>query len=510
MKPFLFLSVLILLALPGPLISLQPPPSGNLSPTVSVSLPGQASTLNLVEGFSDPPPPLPPPVKVAVVESDPTTGKPTMKVAYLPESEKDKPRTFISWSPDGEYLACWWDGRLWYLRAGTKDWRSVSFPSSKQWGCSLDWLPDSSKLIVSHVATERGPAVFLVDLATETSKPIFDQPSFEARVGKVGRDYLNYAVSVPPNGRFFAVEAGDTGSPKHLLRFFDSQGRHLKKCDVTASSYVDMAWSYDGRKAAIRPNGLDELTHQMLLLDTASETLRPVRFRDYPFFAAWSPDGNYVAMLTIKDISEEGCACSWGGTFGIYEPEAREMTRYPALGTIGAMSWSPDSLSIAMEKDGGEEARPGYLFSVVSRSAKRLPEALAGDEELFSLKGWSPDGRYLVGGWRWADRLLDVNQWKVIVRKPDDHWLPGDAKEGDWVSPIGNEGRQFVPYGWIRLGQLTASEDMKGDEKTGYLYDIYLDKFGSGQPSLIATTGGSAAWWPVPSYGQPHEWSLPG
>jgi len=459
-----------------------------------------------------------PPVEIRILASDPNTGKPTLKVAYVPESEGSQAENFgdTLWSPDGEYLACWWNDRLWYLRAGSEKWESLPFESSQEERFSQGGLLGNGKLLVADVKSDRGSAVFLVDVTSGESKLILDEEYLKQRVGEIG-DRFSY--SFPGGVRWSEVVVIEARAQRGLLTaFFDAQGHHLQGLDVLSGSEgggLQVAWSYDGSKALMGP--CSPLGHEVLLLDAATAKVKHERFRDYPFFATWSPNGRFIALITLKDPEDTGCACAWGGTFALYEVATGKVTRYPALGTIGEMIWSPDGLSIAMNKKGGMEAKPGYLFSLKSRKARPLPNALAKKGETYSVSGWSPDGRYLATATEThADRLLDTKEWKIIVPKKGDGWLPANAKEGDWVWPLcHDESKEPVPPGggWVRLGEPTAFEEVKYLAQWRDQFILRFGRFGRGQPSLIGETRDEPAWWPEPEashYNGGHEWGLPG
>jgi dipeptidyl aminopeptidase/acylaminoacyl peptidase len=161
------------------------------------------------------------------------------------------------------------------------------------------------------------------------------------------------------------------------------------------------------------------------LLNTDSG--RPLFSQRFPDSGAlaWSPDGSRLAVATGSQI-----AISPPFTSGGHEPQVR-MSRPHPNSTVEQLSFSPTGDRLAFTRRSTESYAASTELVLDRVSANGITERV-----LFSGPGrlidptWSPNGRWLLVGWREADQ-----------------WLFIDTRNPSKVVAIANIARQFDPGG---------------------------------------------------------------
>ncbi|HFD86475.1 MAG TPA: hypothetical protein ENJ35_02235 [Gammaproteobacteria bacterium] len=194
----------------------------------------------------------------------------------------------------------------------------------------------------------------------------------------------------------------------------DLLGRGVQLFDVklplssirTFESIYHVTWNPKGNEVAFyNDSGL-------YLLDTVSGQACQVqlglaglgeRGRRWAYFAKWSPNGRYLAMITTSgpfplEFSELTILNAYTGELRSTHPS--QLTNSAQYYVTG-VSWSPNSRTLAVEsvierKEGTDWAGL-FLIDAQNQNFRRiLPDFLFGGGEWGQNMAWSPDGKRLV------------------------------------------------------------------------------------------------------------------
>jgi WD40-like Beta Propeller Repeat len=138
---------------------------------------------------------------------------------------------------------------------------------------------------------------------------------------------------------------------------------------------------------------------------------------------AWSTDGDELAVATGSGVAVIRPFAREGESFAQGRPNA----------TVGQVAFSPSGSRIAFIRS----SQAGSDLVLGRSAAKEIPQ-----HTLFSIPGhlvdptWSPDGRWLLVGWREADQWLFIdtdNPSKVIaINNIDRQFDPGASATGEF------------------------------------------------------------------------------
>jgi Tol biopolymer transport system component len=304
----------------------------------------------------------------------------------------------LSWSPDGQYLRFFKDGKLWQISSHgdglhelLSEWRNASPKVQGRFGTDgrFFFICDGQIWTLDERHTLFGAAS--VEPVVLTSGPIrWTDPI----PGKDGR-------------KLFAVGATRRGE---LVRFDSQSGKFQPFLGGISAEYVD--FSKDGKSLLYvsYPDGI--------LWRTNRDRGVPVQLTSppvYPKLPRWSPDGKQIAFV---DQSPQGASAIYtipsegGAAPSRLLPDDRQPETDPG--------WSPDGSSIVFSTSPEQfnDPRPVLrIFDTGSRKVANIP----GSEGLYSPR-WSPDGKFIAASTvdSLAMKLFNVatGQWSQLNTGP--------------------------------------------------------------------------------------------
>jgi len=201
--------------------------------------------------------------------------------------------------------------------------------------CSgMVWSPDGSRIVYEHLSLDSNgsglPTLWWVDAATGVAQPVFQDsqiPGGNPRWSPDG-DWLSYAT--PEGIRLYQLENGETRVIANILG-------------------AAAMWSPNGKTILLRDVVIrhDQFVTQLFLYDLAAETLVNINpgegFENT--LAAWSPDGNLIAVVR-RDLSVTRGDQIW--LMNDDGSNARVMTN-DADALHGSLNWSPDGKHLLYE-----------------------------------------------------------------------------------------------------------------------------------------------------------------
>ena len=194
------------------------------------------------------------------------------------------------------------------------------------------------------------------------------------------------AVSVSHDGQLIAA-----GFHRYWTLW---EGGNVQKSDLrgSISEFNSMSFSPDGRFLAV---GGDEWEFEIWNLRDDTPKRYQLGDDDKAYSLAYSPDGNLLAI---------GCghrALLWD------VKQHKQRFTMPVDGATG-VAFSPDGKTLAVT---GNSRLCRY--STETGKIENWSDMVSGDSRCVA---WSPDGRLLATGWRWADRItvLDAHSGKWV------------------------------------------------------------------------------------------------
>jgi ABC-type nickel/cobalt efflux system permease component RcnA/Tol biopolymer transport system component len=201
--------------------------------------------------------------------------------------------------------------------------------------CSgMVWSPDGSRIVYEHLSLDSNgsglPTLWWVDAATGVAQPVFQDsqiPGGNPRWSPDG-DWLSYAT--PEGIRLYQLENGESRVIANILG-------------------AAAMWSPNGKTILLRDVVIrhDQFVTQLFLYDLAAETLVNINpgegFENT--LAAWSPDGNLIAVVR-RDLSVTRGDQIW--LMNADGSNARVLTN-DADALHGSLNWSPDGKHLLYE-----------------------------------------------------------------------------------------------------------------------------------------------------------------
>lgn len=279
------------------------------------------------------------------------------------------------------------------------------------------WSPDGRQ--IAFLSDRRGEGVMDVYVMNaDGSQPrlVYALPAQfpSPEVGEAGETPAIFWLSWSPDGQYILAEArladvtmGSMAEKCLVIAKVDGEGRMcVSNLDFTAPQ-----WSPDGKYISYSKH-LNGMERTLVTLDVAALFSEDIR-QERPIYsqdgwqissqAQWSPDGQYVAVNVVNDITRKGSLwvgaasgaggemiADLGSPYDIWFSGglgSADSTRVMAIdGADVIPAWSPDGAWIAFSGQG--------KLHVVRPDGSQQTDLL--EVEVLSTVSWSPDGRYLL------------------------------------------------------------------------------------------------------------------
>ncbi len=148
-----------------------------------------------------------------------------------------------------------------------------------------------------------------------------------------------------------------------------------------ASGFAAAAWSPDGRKLAVSPEGI--YNSSIYLISTEDDGASPILLAAEARSPAWSPDGKQIAFIHVSgdDGYDQVFVMNADGT------NPRALTE--AIGGLYRPSWSPDGKRIAFTRHAG--SGDAYVVNADGTGLRPITNIGTVNEAI-----WSLDGKWLI------------------------------------------------------------------------------------------------------------------
>ncbi len=235
--------------------------------------------------------------------------------------------------------------------------------------CSgLVWSPDGSSVAYEHIGLSGDnatglPTLWWIDLNTGVDKPLFQESQLPAANPRWSPDgkWISYATS--ESVRLYNLENGESRTIHSLLG-------------------TSANWSADGERVLFRDVIIqdNQFITQLFIYELSSETITNIS-PDIGFeniLAAWSPDGEWIAVVR-RDLSVPRGDQVW--VMRADGSEARAVTNTPAV-LHGSLNWSPDGSYILYDLY--------VLDSFPLESGLQVVDVESGEITDLEIKGYNP------------------------------------------------------------------------------------------------------------------------
>jgi ABC-type nickel/cobalt efflux system permease component RcnA len=223
---------------------------------------------------------------------------------------------YIEQTEDIEY-------NLWLMNLISKEKRLVVSCKTAVCGQPI-WSPDGKRVVYEYMELDGGvSSLWWFDVASGKAQPVFQEarlPGTNPRWSPNG-EWLSYAA---PNG----------------IRLYDLESSESRLIENILGAAVQ--WSPDSKSFLLRDVLIkqDQFITQLFLYDLSSETITNLNANENMenILAAWSPDGEFIAVVR-RDLSIPRGDQIW--LMRADGSDAHALTDMPAV-LHGSLNWSPD------------------------------------------------------------------------------------------------------------------------------------------------------------------------
>ena len=211
-----------------------------------------------------------------------------------------------SWSPDGQHIAFALNGDIHTISLDGSDLQNLTNSPARDWGPA--WSPDGTRIAyTSELPAEEG-----ADRPRETIRIVNVEGSGNRLL--TPNLYIARSVAWSPNGDRIAFEISQDRMFGYTEAIVDMDPDEPDMFELArCSGYTGcngFAWSPQGSQVAIArdPTRYDAGDAELVIVDAGGFALRTVITGDNIRAPAWSPDGQYLAIvldgeIAITDIS---------------------------------------------------------------------------------------------------------------------------------------------------------------------------------------------------------------
>ena len=204
---------------------------------------------------------------------------------------------WVSWSPDGRYLATVYYNTTKleiFSFTGSGSLPSVGSTTTGSHPQSVAWSPDGKFLAVVNNGSAT-MQIFSVAGGVPSSSP----------VGSVSTNVQPFGVVWSPDGRFIAVICNSSTGAMQIFRFYGiniSSGQANpsqvgSNITISGSGFTCVSWSPDGRFLAATANTSSFLQiYKFNGYSTPTQVGSNISTGAGPNWVTWSPDGRYIAV----------------------------------------------------------------------------------------------------------------------------------------------------------------------------------------------------------------------
>ncbi|MDP1544726.1 MAG: hypothetical protein Q8L87_01795, partial [Anaerolineales bacterium] len=284
---------------------------------------------------------------------------PTQSVAEFEVAPNQKSVAYVVQTEERE-------NEIWLMDFASMDAKKIS-------GCvdaicsGIVWSPNGSRIIYEHLsllANSSGlPTLWWINVVTGEEQPVFQEaqlPGGNPRWSPNG-EWLSYAT--PEGTRLYHLENGETRVIENILG-------------------AAALWSPNSRSILLRDVVIrhDQFVTQLFLYDLETEQIVNLNPNDgmENILAAWSPDGNFIAVVR-RDLSVPRGDQIW--LLRVDGSEARMLTNDADV-LHSSLNWSPDGKYLLYDLY--------FLDAYPFETALRVIEVESGDVKDLEIKGYNP------------------------------------------------------------------------------------------------------------------------
>lgn len=333
----------------------------------------------------------------------------------------------VAWSPQGEALAVVSAGQVFWLNPGTGQATSV-FTSHCPQRLDLKATWHSPHLLIQEQCADANGqgewAVFLTDISGQRQPLPLPQ--------------ADSALYPSPDGRQIAYVAGqhlyalalDASVPNAAA---DSPARPTpQQLTATPGTYAAagsaLVWSPDGRKLAFHEGDYPFQRIQVIDLATGEQRLLTPEadFQIYRSRLLWSPDGRYLAFYEPANppFSNHEVVVALDVATG----ERQVLTR---PGFYNALSWSPDSQTLAFSSGDHWEQQALFTFTLADQAFVTLtPQPFQTVQDSW----WSPQGDWIA--FTAVSLGDDLGTQRLYIVRPDGNQLTPLTQPTEYTFPV--------------------------------------------------------------------------